>query len=184
MKRAAVIALLALAIIIPYIGLWWMHNWYEEKLTNSQRAAFIIADKQTMSLSIYDNNGSCLDSFPMGCGKAFGSKVEKGDDRTPEGIFRISDIQDSSKWKHDFSDGKGEIAGAYGPWFIRLSTEPHKGIGIHGTHQPNSIGTRCSEGCIRLHNKDITKLKELVYCGMTVIILPSEDDILANKKRN
>jgi Uncharacterized protein conserved in bacteria len=182
MKRTAVILLLIFAVALPYVGLWYMHKWYEHRMSAQDRASFIIADKQTMTLSVIDHDGSCVASFPMGCGKAYGTKIEKGDNRTPEGVFRISDIQDSKNWKHDFGDGEGEIAGAYGPWFIRLSTEPHKGIGIHGTHVPQSLGTRCTEGCIRLSNENIARLKEYAYCGLTVIILPSEQDIIANKK--
>jgi len=31
-------------------------------------------------------------------------------------------------------------------------------IGIHGTNQPESIGTDASHGCIRMHDEDITRL--------------------------
>ena len=49
-------------------------------------------------------------------------------------------------------------------------------IGIHGTHLPESIGTRCTEGCIRLNNDDLRELKEYIKIGMTVIILPDADE--------
>lgn len=68
--------------------------------------------------------------------------------------------------------------------FLRLSTLPHKGIGIHGTHLPNSIGTRCTEGCIRLRNEDIVRLRDIAYSGLTVIILPSDNDVKANDSIN
>ena len=79
---------------------------------------------------------------------------------TPVGTFTVDEIDDASSWPHDFGDGRGEIAGAYGPWFISLDTEALSGgawdgIGIHGTHDPQSIGTDASEGCIRLHNEDL-----------------------------
>lgn len=182
MKKSVLIAICLLAIILPYVGMWLMYRHYEERISSYDRASFIIVDKQTMQLRVYDRNGDCIADFPMACGRAYGNKIEKGDNRTPEGIFRISDIQNSSDWKHDFGDGKGEIHGSYGPWFIRLSTEPHKGIGIHGTHLPLSIGTRATEGCIRLSNNDIKRLRELSYCGLTVIVLPSENDIKENSK--
>ncbi|MDE6072729.1 MAG: L,D-transpeptidase [Muribaculaceae bacterium] len=143
-------------------------------------AAFIIIDKQNLNLKVIGLDGETKASFGIACGKGVGNKREKGDNRTPEGIFRIQDIQDSSNWKHDFGDGNGEITGAYGPWFIRLQTDPHKGIGIHGTHDPASIGTRATEGCIRLKNSDVEILKNMVYCGLNVIILPSEGDIIEN----
>lgn len=182
MKKSVIVAVSIFAVILAYVGMWLMYSHYEEKLSSYERSSFIIIDKSTMTLRVYGRDGECIADFPMACGKSYGNKVGKGDNRTPEGIFRISDIQNSSEWKHDFKDGTGEIRGAYGPWFIRLSTEPHKGIGIHGTHQPNSIGTRATEGCIRLKNEDVEQLKDLAYCGLTVIILPSENDIKENEK--
>ncbi|MDE5886020.1 MAG: L,D-transpeptidase [Muribaculaceae bacterium] len=158
----------------------WLHNWYSNKLEEYNKAAVIIIDKQNLNLRVIGLDGETKASFGISCGKSFGNKQEKGDNRTPEGIFRIQDIQDSSGWKHDFGDGNGEVSGAYGPWFIRLCTDPHKGIGIHGTHDPGSIGTRATEGCIRLKNEDVAKLKNLVYCGLNVVVLPSEEDIKAN----
>lgn len=90
--------------------------------------------------------------------------------KTPEGTFTIRSIEDSQKWGHDFKDGKGYIRGAYGPWFMRLSYG--SGIGIHGTHDPLSMGKRATEGCIRLRNEDLRKLREMVKVGTKVHILP------------
>ena len=64
------------------------------------------------------------------------------------------------------------IKNAYGPWFIRLKT-PWSGIGIHRTHDPASIGSNATEGCIRLRNENLHTLKENhIKRGMTVWILP------------
>ena len=73
------------------------------------------------------------------------------------------------------------IAGAYGPYFIRLLTPPHRGIGIHGTHAPESIGTRATEGCIRMNNDDLRELRPYVEPGMKVEILTSEADKAASR---
>lgn len=100
--------------------------------------------------------------------------------KTPEGVFSICDIQNSQKWTHDFHDGKGEIKGAYGPFFIRLATPGHKGIGIHGTHDSLSIGTRATEGCIRLKNEDLERLVPMLNVPMTVVITPSAQDEINN----
>ncbi len=62
--------------------------------------------------------------------------------------------------------------GAYGPWLIRLKVPGFTDIGIHGTCFPNSIGTRCSEGCNRIHNTDPTKLKSYIHVGTMCTILP------------
>ena len=118
------------------------------------------------------SGGEVVETFGVAVGKNAGQKRRAGDMRTPEGSFTVVQIQDSSSWSHDFGDGKGPVSGAYGPWFIRLATGWH-GIGIHGTHDPASIGTDATEGCVRLRNEDVEKLKEnYAKMGMRVVIRP------------
>lgn len=81
-------------------------------------------------------------------------KQKKGDLRTPEGNFYVQSIEKSDKWLHN-----GTFA--YGPWFLRLKT-PWQGIAIHGTDEPKSIGTKASEGCVRMHSEEVTELKNAV----------------------
>jgi lipoprotein-anchoring transpeptidase ErfK/SrfK len=45
-----------------------------------------------------------------------------------------------------------------------------KGIGIHGTASPDSIGRSVSHGCIRLANWDVVRLAERVKFGTPVSI--------------
>lgn len=71
-------------------------------------------------------------------------------------------------------DGKGLRKGAYGPYFFRLKVPKFNSIGIHGTCKPETIGTRDSEGCIRLYNNDLCKLRKFVYVGMSVLITKDE----------
>ena len=140
----------------------------------------ISISKQTMELTLYDANDQIVKRYPIACGKNLGNKVKVGDMRTPEGNFTVQEILNSSSWQHDFKDGKGMIPGAYGPFFIRLLTPPHRGIGIHGTHDDSSIGTRATEGCIRMHNSDLRELIPYVKVGMKVEILTSEADKAAS----
>ena len=144
------------------------------------KADRIVISKESMTLNLFDSDGALIFSFPVAVGKNYGNKQQVGDMKTPEGDFSIQQIQDASAWKHNFGDGKGEIAGAYGNWFIRLKTPGHTGIGIHGTHAPESIGTRATEGCIRLNNADLDKLKPLVRVGMKVTIESSVKDMEAD----
>lgn len=43
---------------------------------------------------------------------------------------------------------------------------------IHGTNEPNTIGTQVSSGCIRLTNEDVTDLYKRTKIGTKVIVLP------------
>lgn len=45
-----------------------------------------------------------------------------------------------------------------------------KGIGIHGTEDPDSIGRSSSHGCIRLANWDVVNLAGMVHTGVPVTI--------------
>jgi lipoprotein-anchoring transpeptidase ErfK/SrfK len=107
--------------------------------------------------------------YTIALGKNPGDKERAGDNRTPNGIFTVQSIEDARSWTHDFEDGKGSIRGAYGPWFIRLRTG-WQGIGIHGTHDPDSLGTMVSEGCVRMLNDELEDLKKFVFRGMRVVI--------------
>lgn len=128
----------------------------------------ILIDKSDYRLYLI-RDGKTEKEYPVAVGKNPGQKQRAGDMTTPTGNFTIEAIKNASWWTHDFKDGKGEIEGAYGPWFLALKTG-WKGIGIHGTHNPSSIGTRATEGCIRMHNRDIEELKGKVRIGTRVTI--------------
>jgi lipoprotein-anchoring transpeptidase ErfK/SrfK len=128
----------------------------------------IIIDKSKYKLYLF-KAGKVLKSYDVALGKNSGQKQRVGDMTTPTGDFKIDEIIDSSYWTHDFNDGNGEIEGAYGPWFISLETG-WDGIGIHGTHDPSSIKTMASEGCIRMNNDQVAELKVLITIGTKVVI--------------
>lgn len=46
-----------------------------------------------------------------------------------------------------------------------------RGYGIHGTNDPGSIGKAASAGCIRMHNRDVELLAEMVGVGTPVTFL-------------
>lgn len=130
----------------------------------------IVVSKKEMTLTVYNNSDSILLKTKISCGKNFGNKTRRGDNKTPEGTFKINMIQPSSQWTWDFKDGKGKIKGAYGPYFLRLKTPITTMIGIHGTCYPELIGTRTSSGCVRIHNDEMLKLVKLVKVGTKVTI--------------
>lgn len=141
--------------------------------------------KQSYKLELFEKGKEApLKTYSIAIAKNDGDKKRPGDNTTPtswgnavaipksytgakSGVpstqvpFRVEEIVDASSWSHDFHDGKGVIEKAYGPWFISLDTG-WDGIGIHGTHDPSSIGTKASEGCIRLQNAEVKELKEII----------------------
>lgn len=154
------------------------HNGSEGNKEHTEN--YIIISKEDLTLTLYDERGVVVVQYPVAVGKNYGNKQHMGDYRTPEGEFYVQQIQEASKWRHDFGDGLGVIENCYGNWFIRLYTPPYKGIGIQGTHLPELIGTRSTEGCIRLRNEDLDALRPYIELGMKVIIEPSQADLPAD----
>jgi lipoprotein-anchoring transpeptidase ErfK/SrfK len=139
------------------------------RLAENEDGTFIVIDKSDFTMEIF-RDGKPVGQYGIAVGKNSGDKQRVGDMRTPEGKFPIVQIQNASKWTHDFNDGNGPTRGAYGPYFIRLGTPGWTGIGIHGTHAPDSIGTNVTEGCIRLTNENVQALREMVKVGDKVVI--------------
>lgn len=129
----------------------------------------LVIDKSDYVLDLM-KNGELVKSYSIAVGKNPGQKQKSGDLKTPTGEFFVDEIINAKAWTHDFHDGNGVINGAYGPWFLSLNTGGWYGIGIHGTHDDSSIGKMVSEGCIRMHNKDVAELKEVVNVGTEVLI--------------
>jgi hypothetical protein len=164
-------------ILIPYLCLIPASFWYFKQIKQIENSTFIIINKADFTLSHYNYKGALLQKSLIALGAFPGNKSEIGDSKTPEGVFRIAGFEDASTWSHDFKgDSLGKIEGAYGPYFIRLDVPGQKGIGIHGTHNDGSIGTRASEGCIRMHNEDVSKLVENLKTASIVVIVPGIDD--------
>ncbi|MBQ9660875.1 MAG: L,D-transpeptidase [Bacteroidales bacterium] len=135
-------------------------------------APFVLIDKQAFKLWLVDAQGAPIQEYGISCAVNYGPKKVRGDHKTPEGTFKINQLLNAKGLTHDFKDGKGPVKDAYGPWFLRLDVPGFWDIGIHGTPFPESIGTRATEGCIRLSNEDILDLKQRVQVGTVVIILP------------
>lgn len=122
----------------------------------------------------YDNNtGVFFCIVPCATGRNPGQKQRVGDMRTPEGNFKVQQIQDASWWEPYVDKETGEKTG-YGPYFIRIDTGKWKGIGVHGTDEGHlhEIGTNASHGCIRLGNNNLKEVVSHVDVGQQVIILP------------
>lgn len=134
----------------------------------------IVIVKKTFKLYVLDSRDSVLMVTDVCLGENRGNKMRNGDHKTPEGKFAIRSIEDSRRWK----DFDGTFRASYGPWFMRLNVPRFRSIGIHGTNEPESIGTRASMGCVRLLNDQVLRLKELVGVGTPVEILAEDESFV------
>jgi lipoprotein-anchoring transpeptidase ErfK/SrfK len=95
---------------------------------------------------------------------------------TPNGRFAIQSKQIDPVWSVPNSPWAGELAGstvgggsAANPLKARWMGVSGS-VGIHGTGQDYSIGTRASHGCIRMHVSDVKLLYRRVPLGTPVVI--------------
>jgi lipoprotein-anchoring transpeptidase ErfK/SrfK len=95
---------------------------------------------------------------------------------TPNGRYAIQSKQVNPVWSVPNSPWAGELAGttvgggsAANPLKARWMGIAN-GVGIHGTGQDYSIGTRASHGCIRMHVSDVIALYRRVPVGTPVLI--------------
>jgi lipoprotein-anchoring transpeptidase ErfK/SrfK len=110
---------------------------------------------------------------------AYSVTIGSAQTASPVGDWKVKGI---SKWPRFRYDEKmlkhGERSGRFymlppgprspvGVLWIALNK---KGIGIHGTATPDSIGHSASHGCIRLANWDVVRLAERVKFGTPVSI--------------
>jgi lipoprotein-anchoring transpeptidase ErfK/SrfK len=89
---------------------------------------------------------------------------------TPVGIFKIANKIENPVW---FKNGGPPIPSEspdneLGSRWMGFDTDPH--YGIHGTLHPETIGRQVTDGCVRLKNKDVEELFDIIPVGTEVII--------------
>jgi lipoprotein-anchoring transpeptidase ErfK/SrfK len=108
--------------------------------------------------------------------KGYGVAVGQPAYPTPTGLFAIQTKQVNPTWTAPNAPWAGELAGqqvAGGAWNNPLKARwmgVTGAVGIHGTGQPWSIGTRASHGCIRMTVPDVVDLFRRVPIGTPVLI--------------
>jgi hypothetical protein len=65
----------------------------------------------------------------------------------------------------------GDPQNPLGEWWIALDHDLHHGIGIHGTNDPGSIGSKASNGCVRMLNEEVVEVAAIAYKGMFVTVV-------------
>ncbi|MDW7673494.1 MAG: peptidoglycan-binding protein [Bacillota bacterium] len=119
-----------------------------EVLAKPQGQVSIVINTDKKRLTVFDDDKIHVE-FPVAVGKY--------NTPSPIGEWRI--IQKSAN-----------RGGALGSRWMRLNV-PWGTYGIHGTNKPYSIGSNASLGCIRMYNKDVEKLYEIIPHGTPVKIV-------------
>lgn len=122
---------------------------------------FIVIDTATKELDLY------IDETRE---KTY--RIAVGTSKTPSPIGDFKIINKDRNWGTGFGS---RWMGLNVPWGI---------FGIHGTNKPWSIGNSTSHGCIRMHNRQVEELFNLVSVGTPVIIMNSNQPYPRLRGRN
>lgn len=156
---------------------------YAIRLLKNPYDYFIVVDKPSMFVVLFDRYGREVKAYKMACARNYGTKHKANDCRTPEGFFKAGLVYDSTDWLYTDENGyTSPTKGVYGKRFIRIANPVSNTIGIHGTNAPGSLGRRTSHGCVRIHPDKILELAEYVRTGMPIIVNPSVRDRSVNRE--
>ncbi len=111
-------------------------------------------------------NDNLIANYPIAVGK-------KGWE-TPQGNFSIIQMIENPSWQNPWS-GKVIPPGPNNPLgtrWIGFWSDGNNFIGFHGTPGEHLIGQAVSHGCVRMKDKDVRALFELVAVGTPVIVEP------------
>jgi lipoprotein-anchoring transpeptidase ErfK/SrfK len=138
--------------------------------TSSPSTSSVKIDTKTNMLGVFESD-RLIAAYPVSIGSA--------QTASPIGDWKVKGI---SKWPRFRYDEKMLKHGQRSGNFYMLPPGPRspvgvlwialnkKGIGMHGTAAPDSIGHSASHGCIRLANWDVVRLAERVKFGTPVSI--------------
>jgi hypothetical protein len=99
--------------------------------------------------------------------KEFRVGIGKPGSPTPTGLFHVHSRARNPDWwqpggkRIPYGDPRNELGSA---WIAIVSAQwpLGAGYGLHGTNKPATVGTRCSNGCVRLANADASELYDWV----------------------
>ncbi|MGM1050038.1 MAG: L,D-transpeptidase [Bacillota bacterium] len=160
--RTLIFALLLL-FVIPVVN---QSDAASKKLDSkyAKYAQFIVIDKSSNKM-IYYEKGKAIKTFSVATGKK--------PSYTPEGLFKIHEkTKNRPYYKERIKGGdpKNPLGDRWLGINVKINGRTSYAYAIHGNNNPSSIGKYISEGCIRMHNKEVRWLFDKVKMNTPVLI--------------
>jgi len=142
------------------------------QLDDKQRFA-IVVDLSMPRLYVFENRDGVprlIKDFYVTIGKNGIGKYQEGDQRTPVGVYFVSDFIESKNLPDLYGEGAFPIN--YPNAWDRSNGHTGFGIWLHGTPSNTySRPPRDSDGCVILSNQDFSALVPYMEIGRTPVIL-------------
>ena len=132
----------------------------------------VLVDKANRKLYVtrrQEDRYQIIREFPVSVGEIQGNKMDQGDKRTPEGIYKIIDVKFDEELLPMF--GPMSFVLSYPNDRDRLLGKTGSGIWLHGT----GVGelTPDTKGCVELTDAGIVELSSYLSYGTPIFIFPA-----------
>ncbi len=149
---------------------------HRPQMVSGVTADYIIIEKSKRRLTLIAK-GQILKTYPISLGRSpVGRKVMEGDDRTPEGIYRIDYRLDNSRYHlalHISYPSENDLENAR-----KLDVSPGGDIMIHGIGKAKGklAGLHLlfdwTNGCVAVTDQEIEEIWQVTPVGTVVNIMP------------
>jgi len=137
--------------------------------------AYVIVNKANNKLALIKDE-KVVKILPIATGRS--------NELTPEGTFTII-VKAKDPYYRKKNIPGGDPRNPLGSRWIGFDANGTDGrtFGVHGTNAPSSIGQYISNGCVRMHNKDVEWLYEQVPLNSKIVITLSNKSFAALAKQ-
>ncbi|MFA4909872.1 MAG: L,D-transpeptidase [Desulfobacteria bacterium] len=138
-------------------------------------AILVDKSKQKLYLYSYGNHGYVLSKiFNSSTGENSGDKERKGDFKTPEGVYFVTEIIEGRELPPKY--GVKAFVLDYPNYLDKRRNKGGNGIWLHGTNK--ELMPTDTNGCIALENEDVLYLSRYIEPYSTPIIIKEKIDYL------
>ncbi len=153
------------------------------QLRDDQKQVLVV-DAKRSRLYVYENRGGQLrfvSDYYISQGKAGVDKFKEGDQRTPIGVYYITQRVPGPKLP-DFY-GTGALPINYPNEWDKLHGRGGSGIWLHGVPKDSySRPPLSSDGCVVLTNTDLTELYQTVEAGKTPVVIADKVEFVSKAR--
>ena len=153
---------------------------YLLQLRDDQKYA-VVVDTRRSRLYVYRNDDGephFVADYYVSSGKNGALKDREGDEKTPIGVYHVTESLPQKKLSDFYGSGAFPIN--YPNEWDRIQGRDGHGIWLHGTPSDTySRPPRSSNGCVVLANPDLDALARILQVGLTPVIISEEVELLS-----
>ncbi|MBI5814791.1 MAG: L,D-transpeptidase family protein [Nitrospinae bacterium] len=132
----------------------------------------LLVDKTRRELFVLEEtqeNYKVVTSYPVSLGAEAGDKLERGDLRTPEGLYKVTGVKEQPEIPFQKYGPRAFVLNYPNTLDARLGKTGY-GIWIHGSGMGDK--TKPTEGCVQLNDSHIIEISRYITNGAPVYIFP------------